>query len=112
MAGLFVWMKRGRVFVPGEASSQAAGSVDPGGEEVDEAIPEVHLRLCLPYCNFTRFSFVAVHPKDMVGRGAMETGVMARGATAATTGASAAAVATEAEDTRLVATETTGKNSH
>lgn len=48
MAGLFAWMKQGRVYVPGEASSQAADSVDPGEAEVDEVIPEVPLgSLCL-----------------------------------------------------------------
>lgn len=36
-AGRFVWMKLARVFVPGEASSQAA---DPGGD-LDEVILEV-----------------------------------------------------------------------
>lgn len=46
MAGLFVWMKQGRVCVPGgEASSQAADSVDPGQAEVHEAIPEVRLNI-------------------------------------------------------------------
>lgn len=43
MVGLFVWMKQGRVNVPGEASRQAADSVAPG-EEVGEATPEVSLR--------------------------------------------------------------------
>lgn len=46
MAGLFVWMKQGRVCVPGgEASSQAADSQDPGEPEVAEAIPEVRLNI-------------------------------------------------------------------
>lgn len=36
-AGRFVWMKLARVFVPGEASSQAA---DPGGD-LEEVIQEV-----------------------------------------------------------------------
>lgn len=40
MAGQFAWMKQERVCVPGEASSQAADSAEPGGE-VDEVIAEV-----------------------------------------------------------------------
>lgn len=43
MAGLFVWMKQGRVSVPGEASSQAADSVDPGVAGVAEVIPEARI---------------------------------------------------------------------
>lgn len=56
MAGLFVWMKQGRVFVPGEDSSQAEDSVDPGVAEVDEVIPEV--RISVLYDNFKCFSNV------------------------------------------------------
>lgn len=59
MAGLFVWMKQGRVYVPGEASSQAADSVDKGAE-VDEAIPEVGLNIMYKNCKWCSmwFSFV------------------------------------------------------
>lgn len=42
MAGLFVLMKQERDCVPGQASSQAADSVDPEAE-ADEVIPEVDL---------------------------------------------------------------------
>lgn len=54
MAGLFVWMKQGRVYVPGEASSQAADSVDPGGAEVEEVIPEARLNII--YYSWNLFS--------------------------------------------------------
>lgn len=113
MAGLFVWMKQGRVSVPGEASSQAADSVDPGVAEVAEVIPEARIDIklyvkiadCSHFVNFH-------HPKAMAETGAMERGVMATEATGAMTGALAAAAATEVEDIRLVATETTGEILH
>ncbi|TNM97771.1 hypothetical protein fugu_014017 [Takifugu bimaculatus] len=68
-AGRFVWMKLARVFVPGEASSQAA---DPGGDLEEAAMVETE---------------------------AMATGVMVKEAMATMTGALEAAVATEVEAT-------------
>lgn len=52
MAGLFVWMKQGRVCAPGGVSSQAADSVAPGVAEVDGVIPEVRLNIACSNCKW------------------------------------------------------------